>query len=81
MSLNRNKFAFCYNLNNTFLEQTDSECDLGITVSTNLKWDKHHSVITRKAAQKLGLVKRVCSFSFDKPSKKILFLAIVRSQF
>ena len=81
MSLNRIKFEFSYKLHNTILEQSDNECDLGVTVSTNLKWNRQHSIITGKAAQKLGLVKRVCSFTLDKLSRKILFLSIVRSQF
>ena len=81
MSLNRIKFEFSYKLGNTTLEQSDTECDLGVTISTNLKWNRQHSIITGKAAQKHGLLKRVCSFTLDKVSRKILFLSIVRSQF
>ena len=81
ISLKRNKFEYNYALNGNVLAQSESECDLGITVSHNLKWNRHHSVITCKAAQKLGLVKRVCSFTLNKFSRKILFLSIVRSQF
>ena len=81
ITLKINKLVYNYTLNGNVLAQSESECDLGVTVSQNLKWNRHHSIIISKAAQKLGLVKRVCSFTLDKISRKILFLSIVRSQF
>ena len=68
-------------MNNIELLYTDKECDLGVTLSHNFKWNSHISSILSKATQKLGLLKRVCSFTKNQNNRKILYLAIVRSQF
>ena len=48
----------------------------------NRKWrNKHQNFVVAKASQKLGLLRRSCSFSKVIQNRKILYLAIVRSQF
>ena len=68
-------------MNGADLEFSQSEKDLGVTITNNFKWNTHHRSILSKASQKLGLMKRTCSFTKNKRFKKTLFLTLVRSQF
>ena len=77
----RNSNLFVYNMLGSALQVTDSEKDLGVIVSSNMKFNKHHSAILCKGSQKLGLLRRTCSFSNSLSHRKTLYLAIVRSQF
>ena len=81
VTLKHKPYSFSYYMNGQALESVTSERDLGVIVSHNLKWNMHHNTILSKARQKLGLLKRTCSFSKNPKSRKILFLSIVRSQF
>ena len=81
VSLKHKPYNFTYNMNGHVLETVVSERDLGVIVSSNLKWNKHQNSILNKARQKLGLLKRTCSFSKNSLYRKVLFLSIVRSQF
>ena len=81
VSLKHKPYNFMYNMNNHDLETVINERDLGVIVSSNLKWNKHQNSILTKARQKLGLLKRTCSFSKNLLHRKILYLSIVRSQF
>ena len=49
---------FTYKLHGHSLEKTDSTKYLGITLQSNLKWDKHTNSITSKANQTLGFLRR-----------------------
>ena len=73
--------AFIYNMSGTVLDITECEKDLGVVVSPNLKWNKQHRKLLGKASQKLGLLRRSCSFSKNLSHRKVLYIAIVRSQF
>ena len=68
-------------MSGTALEVTDCEKDLGVLVKSNLKWNRQHRALLSKASQKLGLLRRSCSFSKNIDHRKVLYLAIVRSQF
>ncbi len=72
---------YTYNMYNTPLEESKCEKDLGVFVTPNLKWNKQHSSLLGKASQKLGLLRRSCSFSKNLAHRKVLYLSIVRSQF
>ena len=50
-------------MNNIVLENSGHEKDLGVIVCDKLSWSKHQSLVLSKARQKLGLLKRTCSFS------------------
>ena len=78
---NQSANNFQYHLSGTILEHTDNERDLGVIVLPNLKWYKHHRTILGKASQKLGQLRRNCSFSKSQSHRKTLYLAVVRSQF
>ena len=81
VSLKHKPYNFTYNMNGHFLETVNNERDLGVIISSNLKWNKHQDNILNKSRQKLGLLKRTCSFSKNPLYRKTLFLSIVRSQF
>ena len=77
----RNISLFTYEMSNTVLQLSNCEKDLGVIVTTDLKWNKHHSTLLSKASQKLGLLRRSCSFSKNLAHRRTLYLAIVRAQF
>ena len=68
-------------MSGTSLECTNCEKDLGVMVTVNLNFNKQHGTLINKASQKLGLLRRSCSFSKSIAHRKMLYLAIVRSQF
>ena len=47
-----------YRLGESILQETDSHSYLGVTITKDLKWDKHINNITNKAKQVLGVVRR-----------------------
>ena len=80
-TLKKSPSDFAYHMCGVSLEKSKMEKDLGIIVSGNLGWNKHQNFVVAKASQKLGLLRRSCSFSKAIQNRKILYLAIVRSQF
>ena len=59
------------------LSGTDSENDIGVIISNNLKFDKHINNIISKANQKTGIIKR--SFKYmDKDMFMKLYKSILR---
>lgn len=76
-----NSLSFIYTLSNVPIEISNSERDLGVMITPSLKWNKHHATLLGKASQKLGLLRRSCSFTRGIAHRRTLYLAIVRSQF
>ena len=73
------KFNFNYSMNNQVLEKSLIEKDLGILISSDLKWDNHISKITNKANSMLAMIKN--SFEcHDIEVIRPLYLALVRPQ-
>ena len=70
-----------YTMGGITLELAIDEKDLGVIMTPNLKWNKQHSKLLSKASQKLGLLRRNCSFSNNTVHRKTLYLAVIRSQF
>ena len=81
VSIARSPISSVYNLGNTQLENVSSECDLGVHVTPRLNWSNHHSKILSKARQKLGMMRRTCHFITNSKHRRVLYLALVRSQF
>ena len=54
----RNKLDYKYTLNDTYLEKVHDQKDLGVIISDDLTPRKHILDITKKAYQRLGLIKR-----------------------
>ena len=80
-TLKKTPSQYVYYMSDSPLDKSKAEKDLGIIVSDNFNWNKHQNLILGKAKQKLGLLRRSCSFSKVIQSRKVLYLAIVRSQF
>ena len=54
--------------------------DLGVVVSSDLKWKSHYEVVLSKAYKTLGLLRRVISSALCVKAKKVLYISLVRSQ-
>ena len=70
-----------YMLNNTNIDFSECERDLGVLVNSNLRWEDHHTKILNKAHQMLGFTKRTCHFISDTRKRRSLYLSLVRSNF
>ena len=66
-----------YRMNNTVLEITESEKDLGVTIDNKLKFDKHIANAVNKASKMLGLVRKTFTL-LDETTIPRLFTALVR---
>ena len=73
------KFPYC--LNGICLDHVDSEKDLGVFVTSKLSWIKHCAAVRSKASSRLGLLRRTCHFVENTQQRRVLYLALVRSQF
>ena len=73
--------AYHYHLAENLLSYADSERDLGIHVNKNFNFDEHCEKLLTKAYQQLGILKRTCHFVTNKNRRRVLILALVRSQF
>ena len=70
-----------YMLNNTNIDFSECERDLGVLVNSNLRWEDHHTKILNKSHQMLGFTKRTCHFISDTRKRRSLYLSLVRSNF
>ena len=66
-----------YTLHNQTLTVTDSTKYLGLTLTSDLKWNKHISLITSKANSILGLLRRNLRIA-STPVKTQAYQALVR---
>ena len=72
---------FVYSLGDTHLDSVDSERDLGLVVTRELDWTSQCEKIYSRANQRLGLTRRTCHFLTKSNRRRVLYLAMVRSQF
>ena len=75
-----NKITYPYKLNDTILECTDCERDLGVLTSSTLTWSKQVNHLCNKATKMLGYVRRSTLNIKDKTVRRRLYLCLVRSQ-
>ena len=68
-----------YTINGNILKNVSHTPYLGITISDDLKWDKHIGNVTSKANSTLGLLKRNLN-KCPEDCKKIAYTALVRSK-
>ena len=73
------RFPYC--LGDICLDYVKSEKDLGVYVNSKLKWSEQCKALLTKANSKLGLIKRTCAFTNNSTQRRILYMALVRSQF
>ena len=79
ISRKRNSPDRCYHLLGSELKVVQSATDLGIVISSDLKWSDHISSVVAKANRMLGFIKRNCTNDLNKDSLKLLYMSLVRS--
>ena len=72
---------FLYNISGRVIRYTNLEKDLGIHINGKLNWTEHCEIKYSKANQRLGLMKRNCSFVKNTSKRRSLYLSQVRSHF
>ena len=72
---------FIYTLASKPIDYTACEKDLGINTVTKLTWTEHTNILYSRANQRLGMVKRNCSFISNVNKRKAFYLSQIRSQF
>jgi hypothetical protein len=73
-------FEFSYHLYGNELLVCKEEKDLGILVSSDLKWGPHIQKMVAKANRMLGLLKRTCLEITNVRVRRALFFTLVKSQ-
>ena len=73
--------AYHYHHAENLLSYADSERDLGVHVNKSFNFNEHCEKLLIKANQQFGILKRTCHFVTNKNKRRVLYLALVRSQF
>ena len=73
----REAIRYIYTLDGVNLESVDSKKDLGVTISKTLKPATYIDIITKKAYQKIGMIKR-CFTNFTEKKVSTLYQSIIR---
>ena len=72
---------FIYTLGSILIDYTLCEKDLGINTVPKLSWVEHTDILYSRANQRLGMLKRNCSFVSNLRKRRALYLSQIRSQF
>ena len=64
-----------YHLGSAELIRVDSEVDLGITVTSNLSWNRHITKLVTKANSTLGLLRRTFPLLTNCDARRTLYLS------
>lgn len=70
---------YMYHLNNEPVTNVATHVDLGLIVSSELKWSPHIISCTAKANRMLGFLRRNCTLLTDIKCRHLLYLSLVRS--
>ena len=73
--------AYDYHLGEKLLSYADSEKVLGVHINKSFTFNEQCEILLTKANQKFGILKRTCHFVTCKNRRRVLYLALVRSQF
>ena len=76
---NKSNPTFSYSINSTAISAADTQKDLGVVLSSDLRWKPHYLLITNRAYKMLGLIRRVFSTVTDIHVKRKLYFSLVRS--
>jgi len=72
--------ATSYNINDCPIKTSHLHKDLGVIISNDLNWDKHHDYILKKAYKTHGFVRRTFSNNTVPSVVVKLYISLVRSQ-
>ena len=81
MSRNRQPIHYDYELLGHSIKVVDAQKDLGVVLSSDLKWNKHVDITSSKAKRMLGFNRRVAMNINDFQVGKVLYLSLVRGLF
>ncbi|EDO46222.1 predicted protein, partial [Nematostella vectensis] len=70
--------VFLNKLNTNSLKHVNKVKDLGITVTSDLKWESHIRNLTAKGFRTLGFLRRHCLDTSSENHKRTLYLKFVR---
>ena len=70
---------FPYSLHGETIKSVDHQKDLGVTITTDLKWSKHVLEVTSKVNKMLGFVQRSTFDTKDFLVHKTLYSSLVKS--
>jgi hypothetical protein len=73
--------TFFYTLDGVDIDFVESEKDLGVYVTSDLKWEVNVAALCTKASSRLGLMRRSLRFVKDQKQKRAFYLSLVRSLF
>ena len=73
--------AYHYRLAENLLSYADSERDLVVHANKSFYFNEHCEKRLTKAYQQLGILKRTCPFVTNINRRRVVYLALVRSQF
>ena len=76
----KQKFLTTYLMSNSIIPHVNSHRDLGITLSEDLSWEKHHNTIIACAYRSLGLIRRTFGHNHSPTTLVKLYVSLVRSQ-
>ena len=74
----RNPIEYQYTLNGESIKRVASQKDLGVTISSDLKWTTHIENSVAKGSRMLGFLRRHISKDFDARTRRALYLTLVR---
>ncbi len=69
-----------YHIKDTPVTSTNVQKDLGVLITSDLKWNQHVSVVCAKANKMLGFIKRSSMHIRNVNSRLVLYKSMVRSQ-
>jgi hypothetical protein len=79
VSTNQSDTTLTYNLGGIELETVENMTDLGVIISSDLRWTEHINAMCRKAEGRLWMVIRTLGFYSSVPAKKTAYIALIRS--
>ena len=76
----KQKFLTTYSMSDSIIPHVDSHRDLGITLSEDLSWEKHHNTIIVRVYRSFDLIRRTFGRNHSPTTLVKLYASLVRSQ-
>ena len=74
-------YCYPYELDNTVLDYTNEEKDLGVLMTSRFNFKTHQDYIINKVTTQFNLLRRTCHFIGNTKKRRTLYLTLVRSLF